>query len=778
MAKGYDTNNTRQPARDTPDWEQELLDKVGERRQESTDYRSGTTSGTQSLEQEWERAGHFYVGNHWRVPTGPQGGTEEGFNVYLLEGESEGLSGIKRRVINKTQTAVIANVSQKTRQSVVPKLEGLETNDEPEYFLSKRGGKRVYEIVFGPVDMATRVLQDQLRVAQAAGNTQLQQEALEQYEQAALQHRETIRQQGLGALSGLTDEQMKGEDGPVASITEEQADAVKVLIEGGQLDNDDLHQLTDEQTAKDVQTVLDTLWEDAGAEQTLAHNVLMTEVYGSCPMRVQWHTDGPRKHTFELQNDHLTAVYPDPYRLQVRDMDYFGVEYLLDADLAKTRWPDLAETIEKATNQSNDILEGRVDDGQLKRFQRPVVIVLVMWLRHQKVPMTEREAVDEGVVVREPVYVPLSPEQEMASSEGAEISLEQMIDEETGKPMWRYYLAEEVDNPDAEPVEPTLEVRGVGRWPTTTGVQQVTLLPGVGRVVQNIRCAFYDIPVAWNLHTPRPVNTCYGMGTPRKTEDVQKAINRAYTIIDAQMAQMPFPQRYWPNTVLQKLQQAGVRIHGRPGTQVGIDDEDYYKIIQNGGFNATTQQPPVVPPVYVQILETLFQIHDDLSGNVDVRRGEAPYTGASGTAIQNLQQQAVGPLAYSSKYTEWAVERIVRIVMDAMLMWLPESEWQKRLSKYELPVLRRLIERAHHSRYNVRVTISTGRGASQREDAERALAFYDRGLLSRESAMEQVGITNTDEELRKLQQQKLKEAQAQAPVQAAAIDQQDTERGR
>jgi hypothetical protein len=674
-------------------------------RDEAHDYRSRNENGP-SLEDIWEANAQRFLGNQWGASRTGRVGLVEGHRVFHAGEDTEGgLMQTRKAVVNRTQTSLISNVAAQTQQAPVVQIVPVETADKPDYMLSKEAGALLWQMASMQQQIAGQA--EQLATVGVDAGVQVN-----------------------GILASFTIEQTQGdpEHGPVAPITPQQNDYVQTLIDAGQLPQDAVIAVNDTLAADCAQTAFDNRWAYAYGDRAVVMNEYLCNIFGHQPMRFQWHGDGQHAHHFTLENSHILNVWCEGPKQSIEEVDFFGFDYLLSLDKAKIEWPALADDLTRAATEGTfgDDSHRISSDYARTNFRRKMVRVRICWLRHQMFPMGEEEAVESGKVIQSPPVLT-----EHIGEDGVPIQLE-------SEPESPYQLA------DATPTAP-----GAGNWPMRAGIRQIITLPDINRVAEDVECPYLDIPFAWNVNIPIPYSI-FGQGEPQRLEDLQAQVNRLVSILVNYTIYFQFPQRYWKKSVLDRLKATGVKIHSRPGAEIPLPDEDYDRLAQQGRM-CMVQDIPIMPPQFIELLQLLLNEMDRMSGNSDVRQGVAPTPDASGRMVEALQAEAHGPLSFRSKFTEWMIERIARIALDAMVRWMPENEWREVLDRYELPVVRMVIERLANQRYNVTAESATGRGSNQQQTEQRTLALYQSGMLSKLTAMEKLRIPDPEEELQKIQ---------------------------
>jgi hypothetical protein len=693
------------------DNERETLQLVEDLHCEANEYRKRDSCG-RSLEDQWETNGQRFLGNHWSAAGTGSVGLSEGYRVFHFVGSADegGLMATKKAVLNRTQTALISNVASQTSQQVSIRFTPKQTHDKPIYMLSKEAGQLLGQMV----QTAQQMAQQAQQLAAVGADPGVQPD---------------------GVLMGFTTEQTMGdpEHGPIAPISEQQADYVQQLILAGQLKDDALIAINDSFCADIGQQVFDNRWGLAMGDRTVVMMQYLANIFGHQPVRFQWHTEGQRRNTFTLETTHILNVWVDPLHEHIEDADYLIFDYMLSLDRAKAEWPKFAEDLDRAAR------DGKLDGGDYRHggayqntdFRRKMVIVRTVWVRHQTVDVPEQEALEQGLVQpAEPTIL------EAVNPESG------MLEQVENAPLLPYVLAE-----TGEPTAP-----GEPNWPTKIGLRQIVVLPEADKVVEDVACPYLDIPFAWSVNIPIPYSM-YGQGEPQRLEDIQQQVNRLLSILINYTAYFQFPQRYWKQSVLDRLRAAGVKIFSRPGAEIPIPDDMYDQLAAQGKM-CMVQDIPLMPPQFINLLQLLLAEMDRMSGDVEVRQGVPPSASLSGKAIDSLRAESYGPLSFRSKFAEWAVERMARLSMDAIVKWMDEEVWQEILDGLSLPVIRMVRERLSDKRYDVMVEVSTGRGTTREQDQQRAVDLYQGGaptrLISRETAMERLRIEDAKEEIKRI----------------------------
>lgn len=705
---------------------------------ESVQARTETNGdGGMSLEERWMRNGNLSLGNQWLI--GKPAGLTEGFNLVGFGFGNQPQVSLKsasnRVTLNRIGPAIVSNVASQTSDPLVFLLQPVEMSDEPEVWLRKRGVRKVKQVLDQQMAEYEAAAQMAMNPQPMPDGTPMPQMPMPQPPQ--------------NPLMSLTPEQTVGDannlgDGPTAPLTDEQADYVQTLIDQGLMSEDDVVKLTDDRVTRAGQTVFDDRWALANGEMRSVEAVYLCNVFGHEPPRIQWFSDGPFKNTFQIVNENIMNVWPDPRCSWIDQMSYLHFEYLSWLDEATAFDPDNAAKYEKAAKKGTIDNGSRASLDKNTDFKRPMVVVAVTWIRNQRVPMTVDEAIEAELVMLAPSAIDSATGQQMPGTgfvltAGGEPTVPP--DRKTGK---------------ASP-----------NWPTTIGIRQIKSLLDADEVLEDMRCPYLDIPFGWCINIPRPYSP-FGQGEPERLEDPQGQINRILSLVGIHLGYYAFPVRYWKESTLNMLQEHGTQLHLEPGVNVPIPDEEYDMLVAQHRI-CITQDIVVMPQWMMQMLDMLLDMIDKEAGNVGVRQGESPTSGASNKLAQTLLEASNQPLELKAKYYEWTFERLARIGFECVVQWMDESEWLNILGgEYSLPVIRSIIEKLKHGKRNFRVEGSRGRGRGREKAAKEAMAKWNGGnprrLISDRAAMIDVGVNNPDAMAKEISRENAKSAMSQTGV--------------
>lgn len=717
------------------DKDQDLIDEVDSAYAEAREFISGGVGIGMSLVEEWEVAGNHYLGNQWA-----QVRHQSLARGYVIHHGHESDEQPHKAVLNLTLNAILSNVEVQTSEPPTIRWQPVEIGEKPVYFLSEEGGKALKSIIDAARAEVEAELMADATAMEGLGDEDPEAESLLNAELAQKQAElEAVLAESVPIM--LRDEQMVHPDddtlGPAQPLSESEAGQINELIAQGLLQTSDLLVINDKACTEVQQQTWDHLYEQAGGEQVLVKNELLSNIYGNACIMLQWQSNGPNAHGFTLTNQHLLSVWIDPTHDTLEEAGYFGFDQCMHRDQAKSLYPFLDdEDLEMA---AQTVEEARVMLPHLYNRatrRKGMVMIRTSWLRHKQVPMSIREAVAAGLVDETPVITNDRP----------------AIDPGTGRARYRYTLAgaalKEGEYAGQIDVEPTDEVEHKTRWPDGFGVLQLIQLQGRrGRMLSKMRCPYADIPAGWNINIPRPDGSPFGMGEPKRLEHISIQINRALTILGQHIQRFQHSQMAMPSTLFKRLHAMGMDdIFRRPNGIIPIPDNVYSQIVARGGIKNMITDPPPVSPAMVSYLTTLIAQHDVLSGNAPVRQGRAPFAGAAAQTVRALQDAGEGPVALRAKWTEYMLERLGRIGMDAAVKWMPEAKWMQINSGWTVSAMREILRRLEKARFNVRASVVAGRGTAKAEKVAEAIMLYQNNLRSRLTTMALSGVENPERE--------------------------------
>jgi hypothetical protein len=587
--------------------------------------------------------------------------------------------GLKQHVINLTRRAMLANVAVQMEQPPRPVFTAERSGRPAVFFIKEDAGRRLADVIEGGFNAVEGFTTDQLAGA----------EPIDEDQRAALME-------------------------IVAPGPQVPADpTIPTLAPVPLLTDDDFIRVDDAERAKMIQTAFEAKWDEIDADFIVLENVTDCAAVGWQPLSVQWNA---RRKGFDLVNLHQFNVWIDPLSTGVHNARYMIVEQVLSEDEALAKMPAHREAIRRAAaagavsnfynrgNGGNQFNLGGPYRNTM--FQRRMVVVRVAWLRDaQFEPLTPEQAVEQGFV--EVVMPDPAIETPDLGAEAQPIA----GDEAGAGPEPQYRMVE-----TGEPITPDDE-----RWPRRVGIRQITSVNQ--DLLSDMECPFIDIPVGWNRQIPRPKSP-YGIGTPEHLRPYQEFLNTAFSIIANHLEYYQSPQESISESMAEALDDP--ETHAHPGRRYTVPDDLFIKM---GGKVSIFAEPPALPESIVEAIRLVVELMDRDANQAEVLQGISPSGNASGELVKSLQAAAKGVIGLQSKYPEAMLTYIARIAAQAMIDFMPESEWVK-ATGLPVQVIRAMRAGFVDMTWDVVVEIASGRGADRRQRHDRALALYDRKLLS------------------------------------------------
>ena len=628
--------------------------------------------------------------------------------------------GLQQYVVNLLQNAILGMAAVQVDKSPRPIFSAAETNEPPSYFLSEKAGR----IISDAGDAGTLIIQG-FSIGQLAGLEPLTEEQADQVE--------------------LLMQPIPGPIDPVSGVPTQQPPM---------LEPDAMIAVNDESCADLLQEAFTTKWDWEDTDNVVLENVIDNAIVGWQDILVQWDAD---RHTFRFINPHQFNVWFDPISTGHVNAHYAIVDEIFSEDEAIRMHPGAAEDIKKnagATRFSQN--EYRLGAPYREtNFKRRMVRITTAWLRHSPLePMSPDEAIEKGLVEMTEIPAGTPRDDEGQPIEGAEPVEGGIVDPETGAPMMEQSFVIVQTGALTDPEQ--------DNWPMRTGVRQVQYVGTT--LLQDMECPFVDMPIARNKNVPIP-KTPYGQGEPDRLFPVQKLINTVYSAWANNAEYFQSPQEVLPESVANKLDDP--ETFAAPNRRYVLDDELFMRF--NGNVSMV-QDPPKIPESWANGLAQALEIFDKLSGYQDVVQGVSPDSDSSGKKVQLLQEAAKGLLAFKSRGLESCLRHAVKVAAYAMIDYMPESEWAK-VTSHPIQVVRSMRTRIKNMEWDVVIEIASGRGANRESEHNKALALYDRQLLSRVSTLEKLDIDNAEDEDRKVNEQMAGQVGPQSDAAAAGTGQ-------
>jgi len=566
--------------------------------------------------------------------------------------------GLHYSTINRTQTAMISTIAVMTERPMRVTFEPMETADEGLYY-AKPSAVRILASQLDPESV-------QLDLGAMFGGTPPTEGQMSGEEPFSEAQFELLTQQPLVTADGMLG-------------------AMPLLIE------DDFFKLNDATAGDALQTVYDALFDRAGGDAVMAEHVLYSSTVGTQFMLVQWDHDKRRP---QYINADIVNVRPDPVQTRIADSNYVILDQVMPEDKAIAAWPKSEKAIRSASSDGRFNSGGDENEvaGRYQRtdFGRNMVQVRTMWERGVEYPLTDP-----------------NDTQNPHHGEGVDLGYFER-DEQTGQ-----YIPK-VDS-DGIPMEIPATVRGI---------RQVVLLPQLDAgdsVMEDQRCPYLDIPVCQTVNIPI-IGSPYGIGEPHRLEDVQAFINELATTLINHLRYYSYPQEFWPQSLLDTAEkELGGSWYASPGVAVGVPDNAFREWFGNGQRTSFAAERPPLPTDMVNLIQLWFEVHDQISGWVNVLQGRPPTADSSGVAIQQLQQQARGPIGYKSGHVQKTLKRLGMLTADAIIKFLPEWDWTQYLSKYPVGVAMAFRDHVKSLKFDISAEVVSGKGVSKMAEQEQAI---------------------------------------------------------
>ena len=619
--------------------------------------------------------------------------------------------GLKSYVVNRNQTAIASQTANQLGASGIrTQIEPIESDDAPVFAINPAAGRRIMAAI-GQDSELNDIITNMLGLSEdhLLGDAAISKEVAETLLSA-------IESPGVDEMGA-----------PIPPI-----------IDQGVFSDEDIIELDDALFAKIVNDTYQTKFDLARGNYYAYESEIRSNNYGHQPIIFQWDEDS---RNFEFRTPSPFSVLPDPNGTCVEEMQWLIFDQIKTVRETILDFPKHKEAIEEAQQTGTITSRGgkRQTSGinnagfTLNQNDVPKVVIRTVWIRNEEYPMEEVEVVDKGWATRNVPEDGGEGEYLTLTREGEEAGLGQ---------------AGEVF------------ARGDKTWPKVPGIRQVQMIEDTDIILTDMRCPFWDIPVAWNKNFPL-LDGPFGISEHMRLEDIQSMINRVVSMIYNMLNYNQCPQQVMSTTMAESLKDFGTALHAHPN-RIAILNDGAWQQLASTGFKGMFVDPPQVPSAWVNILQMLFSEHDMLSGNNNVVQGRAPFSGASGRTVEALQSAALGVLNLRSLNTQWAFERIARLGSDAMIKFMPPSEWRKFASKYPNIVFKMMRQRIKRMEYDVKVVIQAGRGMSKQIDRENALQEYQLGLATKEQTLEKIGVENpraVSKEIEREQQKAIAEQQ-------------------
>ena len=677
--------------------EQKAVDVVKDLATESARSRSNRIiSDGKSIEKWWDLSASRWMGDHH---------------------ENEPRAGIHKFTLNRDQVSITSNVADQTAQPFRPRFAAVENNDEPVLFISSSASQKLMSI-------------------------------FAQEMEAAFEADRVLLERPPAILFGMIDLPVLAGHQP---LTQDEAAFVRTMTKPftdprtGEmskpiLDHRAIITVNDAYRAEVLQKVFDLKWIQANGDRVASENEWLSNLYGTAWM---WAELDPIDWSFSLKNIEVKNVLPDPINFQTDDLDYIIVMEVLDFNKAVLMFPEHKSELERART------EGRIKGGSGKDqewtlaanttttdFLRPMVIVQTAYIRNQSYPMDVEDALERELVF------PAKDEQQL--EDGTFVMMDVLDDE---------------GNTTYQLEDGSLTSEDNDNWPKVKGIRCIKILADIDALIFDRRSPYSQVPIGHNRNLPIPFSP-YGLPESQRTYHVQNTLNMAGQAIINNMLYFQFPQQYWPQSLLEDLDEQ--QHHSHPGRVIGIPDAKWLQMSQTGMFqHAFTVMPPAISSGHIQVYLDAKAEHELMTQHSGVRQGVPPSADISGKAVQELVQQALGPLGFKSSYTEAMIEYISKLLADSLISYMPEPEWRRICSELTTPAFDAMFDGLDTLGYDVMCEIVSGRGANKILDQKRAVEDLQVGAISMQTYMQRREIPDPSGERRRIAEERQDMAELQ-----------------
>lgn len=514
----------------------------------------------------------------------------------------------------------------------------------------------------------------------------------------------------------------------------------------------------DHKAVADVyQTIFDVFWKEDKLDEFVWENQLKTNVYGYQTSYYGWDADRKR-HVVRDISIVQARLDPNAEGSNFELQNDPGYEVVYDVDEAKALWPQLAPLIEQYAREGSP---QRTDSysqfgvASDRNFRRRTVTFLVHWFRNQPMPMSPDEAVKAGHVyddgmgnyrstrVEEQPDAGIEPDgagggQSLLGDAGTGVGGGEGLEAAGGSPVAPAPvggLPQAATGGDASGADPAgigadgangddpLHERPVApppAWPDTTGIRQVATIAQTQRVVQDIRCEHWDIPMLLNVCIPIPGKP-YGQGLPEKLKGLQAADIRLLNAVVTYAETFANPGSVIPQSVADALKAKLKRTHVDP-TETLIAPDNLFE--RFGEKMISWFQPPPLPPAVTDAMAMIDSRMKETSGHPEVMSGTAPSPTSSGRMVEALQAGAAGQFGFLAKSTLRNVERIANLMHYTHLWRLELPDMVEIYGRIPPEIMQLVIDKARACRWDNVVDANGSAGGQRRQKLQEAMSLF------------------------------------------------------
>lgn len=546
-------------------------------------------------------------------------------------------------------------------------------------------------------------------------------------------------------------------------------------------------ELSSDAVVKWYQTIFDFNRRETRADQAFRDLILYKQIYGWFMGIIGW--DSISKLPL-LNLLPCLQWYPDTTVSDVKDMIFVGVDWPIDAELAKRKFPDATKTIDEYCSKAIDYAPGSAGYSsiyQLLASARPMVTLQFFWLRNQEAPMTLSEAMDNDLVDEVP-NVPVTPDaQDGEEAQGPQIGegesqgeaeaggeddgagsgLADMTDQIAhGNPSMNIDdMRNSLDTPPppviaaavvAPPTRPTKIIHKHTGDDLTSSFnedgspsddmhlnhpQKLVIRQWIqidNQVVEDVVCPYPDIPILLDKNTPI-TNRPFGQPETVRLASIQQSLNDVHTSTVNHIGWFKGPTGMMDKGNEEKLPRG---MKDGFGTGVGnlwmIPGECFYD--ENGNYREpiTFIEPPPMPAALPMMKTQLDEDYNDVAGHPDVEQGQAPPGVHSGVAIRSLQGASQASSGFKSMYSEEAIWRWAIMHRHAIVWWMSVDDLMQINRSLPAEIVAQYQQFAQKMRWDVDVDLATGGGQVKADKDNQIRADAASGLLDVRTAREKL----------------------------------------
>ncbi len=532
--------------------------------------------------------------------------------------------------------------------------------------------------------------------------------------------------------------------------------------------------------AEYLQTQFDAVWERSRAPQWYRDCVLKGAVCGWQDSLVDFDF---RKKAMDLELIPALQWYKDPMNWDVGKMAYVGLDWPLDAERAKSKYgqkdgvevPEIIAAIDRCsqTGQPQQAASASAYSDRYigVQWMRPVVTVTTFWLRNREAPMSDQEAIAEGLVEARQVPDAVAPVMAATDSDagnggatdtGGEDGSIDVPAPEGGEdtavvPDSVADVGGDAGLPQQPPMLEKLYLVATGEevkpgdplWPRKMVTSRTVLIGDV--VVEDEIESAWDIPVVSDYNI-RFGDRPYGQSECLRVAGIQMDVNALYQTKMNHAMWFKGPTNFINNLAKESLPEGGRNFFMKPGETYAVDfPTDGSKIIE-------TVKPPELSQTIMSISQELNEVFDDSAGRPAVQQGETPTSNASGVLVETLSSNAAASASFKFQYLQEMLWRAGMLTLGCLRdpKCFTAEDFYAINRTYDIPTIEQFIlPLIRTTEFKLTPEIANGAAKSQKEAQIRA--DFQMGLIDEETAQDKLGYDSAQ-----IKQRKILQMQSQA----------------